>query len=134
MARKTINYTVQEQGRDQGKVFVLTEMPASRAESWAMRALLALMKGNADIPDDFELSGMAGMAEFGLRSISKLDWSVAEPLLEEMWLCVRIMPDPSKPHIIRNLIEEDIEEIQTRMKLRMEIWELHVGFSKSDAP
>ncbi len=133
MARTKQNYTVQDDGRDIGKVFVLTEMPASRAESWAMRALLALMAGNVDMPDGFERLGMAGMAEVGIKGLSKLSWDVAEPLLAEMFSCIQIMPDPGKPNIVRNLIEEDIEEIITRIKLRAEVWKLHAGFLKAVA-
>lgn len=134
MARATINYTVTDEGRDFGKVFVLTEMPASRAEAWAMRAILALMAGGVELPEGFERMGMAGMAEVGIRALSGLKWEVAEPLLAEMWSCVQIMPDSSKPHVIRNLIEEDIEEIMTRVKLRAEVWKLHTGFLKAVAP
>ena len=36
MARKTANVTISAAGRDQGKVFVLREMPASQAERWAL--------------------------------------------------------------------------------------------------
>ena len=131
MARNTANYTVTDEGRDQGKVFVLTEMPASRAESWAMRALLALMAGGVEVPPGFDRMGMAAMAEMGIKALVGLKWEVAEPLLAEMWSCVQIMPDPSKPHVIRNLIEEDIEEITTRIKLRAEVWKLHTGFLKA---
>ena len=135
MARATANYTVTDEGRDQGKVFVLTEMPASKAEAWAMRALLALMAGGVEVPEGFdERMGMAGMAEVGLKAIAGLKWEVAEPLLAEMWSCVQIMPDSSKPHVVRNLIEEDIEEITTRIKLRAEVWKLHTGFLKAVAP
>ena len=134
MARNTANYTVTDEGRDQGKVFVLTEMPASRAESWAMRALLALMAGGVEVPDGFERMGMAGMAEVGLKAIAGLKWDVAEPLLAEMWDCVQIMPDPTKPHVVRRLIEADIEEIATRVKLRAEVWKLHTGFLTVVAP
>ena len=134
MARNTANYTVTDEGRDQGKVFVLTEMPASRAESWAMRALLALMAGGVEVPPGFDRMGMAAMAEIGIKALVGLKWEVAEPLLAEMWSCVQFMPDPSKPHVIRNLIEEDIEEITTRIKLRAEVWKLHTGFLKAVAP
>lgn len=134
MARNTLNYTVTDEGRDKGKTFVLTEMPASMAESWAMRALLALLANNADIPPGIERAGMAGMAEVGIKALSGLKWEVAEPLLDEMWSCVQIMPDPSKPHVVRPLIEEDIEEITTRVKLRAEVWKLHTGFLKAVAP
>ena len=134
MARNVANFTITDEGRDKGKVFVLTEMPASRAESWAMRALLALMAGGVEVPDGFERMGMAGMAEVGIRALTGLKWEVAEPLLAEMWSCVQIMPDPSKTHLVRNLIEEDIEEITTRVKLRAEVWKLHTGFLKAVAP
>lgn len=133
MARLTVNYTEQGDGRDFGKVFVLTEMPASRAESWAMKVILALIDGGVELPAGFEKMGMAGMAEVGIRALSGLKWEVAEPLLDEMWSCVQIMPDSSKPHIVRNLIEEDIEEIMTRIKIRAEIWKLHTGFLKTVA-
>ena len=131
MARATANYTVTEEGRDQGKVFVLTEMPASRAESWAMRALLALMAGGVEVPEGFERMGMAAMAEVGIKALAGLKWEVAEQLLAEMRSSVQIMPDSSKPHIVRNLIEEDIEEITTRITLRAEVWKLHTGFLKA---
>jgi hypothetical protein len=134
MARAVSNYTVDDEGRDKGKTFVLTEMPASRAESWAMRAILALMGGNPDIPEGFEAMGMAGMAEVGLRALGGLKWETAEPLMAEMWACVQIMPDPTRPHVVRALIEEDIEEISTRIKLRAEVFKLHVGFLKAAAP
>jgi hypothetical protein len=134
MSRKTENYKVIDEGRDCGKVFVLTEMPASRAEAWAMRALFALLANNADIPPGIASMGMAGMAQIGIKALSGLRWEVAEPLLAEMWSCVQIMPDPSKPHIVRPLIEEDIEELMTRVKLRAEVWKLHAGFLKAVAP
>ena len=134
MARKTTTYTVTDEGRDRGKVFLLTELAASKAESWAMRSILALMAGGVQMPEGFERMGMAGMAEVGIRALSGLKWEIAEPLLAEMWECVQAIPDPGKPHVVRALIEEDIEEIATRIKLRAEIWKLHVDFFKAVAP
>jgi hypothetical protein len=133
MARKIATYTVSDEGRDKGKVFILTEMPASQAESWAMRALLALMNGNVELPPGFESMGMAGMAEMGIRALAGLSWHVAGPLLDEMWQCVQIQPDPANAKIIRALIEEDIEEIKTRVMIRAEIWKLHTDFLKGVA-
>jgi hypothetical protein len=134
MARSSVNYTVSDEGRDHGKVFVLSELSAARAESWAMRALLALMASGVQVPEGFERMGMAAMAEIGIRTLSGLKWEVAEPLLAEMWECVQIIPDPSKPYVIRRLIDEDTEEITTRVKLRAEVWKLHTGFLKAVAP
>ena len=133
MSRKTINYTVSDNNRDKGKVFVLTEMSAVKAETWAIKALLALMNSGVDIPDGSETMGMAAMAELGLKAISGLKWEIAEPLLQEMMDCVQFMPEPRTPHIVRALFDEDIEEVATRVKLRLEVWKLHINFSLTAA-
>ena len=131
MARVVINYKVKEEGRDKGKTFVITEMQADKAERWAMKALLAVIKTNPEIPEDFELSGMAGIAQVGLKALAGVEWEQAEPLLNEMMECVEFMPDSSKPQIVRKLFDGDIEEIMTRINLRKEILQMHVGFSKA---
>lgn len=134
MARKIANYKVEDSGRDFGKVFVLTEMPASVAETWATKALLALIGNGVELPENFQRMGMAGMAEVGIRALAGLSFEIAEPLLAQMFDCVAIMPDPTKPHIVRPLIEQDIEEVMTRIKLRAEVWKLHTDFLKAVAP
>lgn len=134
MARNTTNFTVTDDGRDKGKVFLLTEMAASQGEAWAMRVLMALAASNVEVPPDLLRAGMAGMAQLGIRALAGLKWEVAEPLLAEMWECVQIIPDMSKPHIVRTLVDEDIEEILTRVKLRAAVWSLHMDFLKAVAP
>ena len=132
--RSTVTYTVADEGRDQGKIFVLTEMAASRAVAWAMRAILAIMAGGVNLPEGFERLGMAGMAEVGIKALAGLQWEVAKPLLDEMFSCVKIQPDKTNPNLVRDLIEQDIEEIPTRIKLRAEVWKLHTGFLKAVLP
>lgn len=134
MARTVINYTVTDEGRDKAKVFVITEMAPARAEAWATRAILALMKANVDIPEGFDRLGMAGLAELGLKALGSLSYDVLEPLLAEMLTGVTVMPDPSKTHIVRNMIDGDIEEIMTLVKLRAEIWKLNASFFITAAP
>lgn len=129
--RRTLIYTVKAENRDLGKKFELKEMSASRGEAWAMRALLALMAGGVNLPDGFERMGMAGLAEVGVRALSNLKWEISRPLLEEMMDCVKMQPDPARPELIRDLIEQDIEEIQTRIELRMEVFKLHADFFKA---
>jgi hypothetical protein len=130
MARQTLEYTITDDNRDNGKTFVITELSASKAEAWALRAIMALIGANVQVPEGFQSMGMAGMAEIGFKALSGLKWDVAEPLLQEMWDCIKIK---SSSGIVRNLIEEDIEELQTRIKLRLEVWKLHVGFLKTAA-
>lgn len=133
MARNTITYTVTDANRDNGKTFLITEMSAAQAEAWAMRAILALMDGKIELPEGIELEGMAGVAKIGIKALAGLRWEVAEPLMKEMFDCIQIIPDPSRPQIVRPLIEQDIEEIMTRVKLRGEVWALHTGFSVTAA-
>lgn len=129
MARKTTMVIIEAAGRDVGKAFVITEMSASAAERWGTRALLALGQSGVDIPEDIAQAGLAGVAAIGIRALSGLPWDLAEPLLDEMFGCVRFMPNPSVPAVVRALIEDDIEEVATRLRLREEVISLHLNFS-----
>lgn len=140
MARKREIVTVAEKGRDEGKSFLLVEMPPRKGEKWATRALLALGRaGGAEmdpaLKEELQGAGMAGIAAVGVRALAALDFHDAEPLLDEMMECVSFVPDRTKidqmtqEPISRGLIEDDIEEISTLLFLRSKIVELHVGFS-----
>lgn len=129
MARRQARVTITAEGRDKGKIFVIDEMSASEAEDWATQALLAISRSGISMPDEALGAGMAGVAIAGVKSLSNLQWDEVKPLMDEMWRCIRIQPDPKKPELIRELIEEDIEEVATRLKLRAEVLELHTGFS-----
>lgn len=131
--RKIERITITDEGRDKGKVFVLTEMPASKAEMWAARALLALSKSGVEIPENVQGAGMAGIAVLGLKALGGLKFEEARLLLDEMFECAQMQPDPAKPEIVRMIMEEDIEEVATRVRLRAEIFSLHTGFSFADA-
>lgn len=140
MSRKTALVSISAEGRDHGKTFVLTEMPAHQAEKWAYRAILALTKTGLDIPDDVRRDGMAGIARLGLDALGRIRFNdrddpslSAESLLDEMFTCVRIRPSDNNPDFLRNLVDNDIEEVATRVKLRGEVFSLHVGFSIADA-
>lgn len=130
MARKTTTVTIARAGRDAGKVFLLTEMPATQAEKWAARAFLALAKSGVEIPDDIATAGLAGIAAVGVKAFTGVSFEAAEPLMDEMFGCVKIIPDPSKPMVVRALIEDDTEEVATRLQLRQEVLALHVDFSQ----
>jgi hypothetical protein len=134
MGRKTATYSVTEKNRDEGKTFLITEMSAAQGESWAMRTLMALMSSNVDIPPNYQKLGMAALATMGFKALSGLKWETAEPLLQEMMDCVKFIPDARKPSLIRPLLEShdpdnaDIEEVSTRVNLRLEVWKLHTDF------
>ena len=128
MARKEIYYTVEDKGRDHGKVFYIREMAASAAEWWAIRAGLAMAKNGVNLPDNFSDMGMAGMAKVGLEMVAQISPDEARPLLDELMKCVQSVPDPSNQSIKRPLIDDDTEEVVTRLKLRSEVFKLHVDF------
>lgn len=130
MARKVETYTVQTAGRDQGKVFVLTEMPARQAERWATRAFLALANSGVDIPEAALSMGAAGLVVIGYNALAGASYDDLEPLMDEMWACVQVMPDPARPAVLRPMNGDgDVEEIQTLIELRREVFRLHVDFS-----
>lgn len=129
MARRIQTLTIDAEGRDQGKIFVLKEMPAEQAEKWAGRAILALAKSGVEVPDDVAAAGLAGVASVGIKAFGGIAWDMAEPLLDEMFTCVTIQPNVDKPQITRRLVEDDIEEVATRLKIRIALFELHTGFS-----
>lgn len=131
MARKTATYTVDAEGRDKGKTFLLTEMSAAKAEDWAIRALLALGSANVDLPDGALELGMAALAEVGLKKLFSLRADVVKPLLDELMTCVEVQPDRNRPQVRRAMIEEDAEEVRTLLTLKWEVLKLHLDFSQA---
>ncbi|KXJ63063.1 hypothetical protein AXY46_03330 [Achromobacter xylosoxidans] len=131
MARKTATVTISAEGRDKGKVFVLTELSAYEAEDWAGRALLALMNAGVEIPDNIAEAGLAGVAAMGFKAIAKLPFDSAKPLLDKMMECIQIQPSPT---VTRALIPDDIEEVATLLQLRKQVLGLHMDFSMAAAP
>lgn len=142
MARRTREFTVSTVGsRDTGKTFRLTEMPADQGERWATRMMLALANAGAKIPEGVLEAGMSGLAAslpnmvvMGIRSLQGLQYAEVEPLLEEMFGCIQYLPPGGLPaQQIFPGINSQIEEVKTRLQLRYELLELHVGFSLADA-
>lgn len=133
--RKVKDITVALPGRDQGKVFVITEMPALQGERWALKVLFAIGRSGVDLGDDIMKGGMAAIAVVGLKGLFSMKWEDAEPLLEEMFQCAKIKPDPlGHPEVTRAIYtDDDVEEIATRLMLRSAILELHTDFSVAAA-
>jgi hypothetical protein len=142
MPRRVIEYTAQH-GRDKGKVFVITEMPADQAERWATRALLALANGGAKVPDEVLDAGMAGVAAHmagvaivAIRSLQGLSYAAVEDLLDEMMDCVQHKPMGAAgslaPMPLMKGINCQIEEVRTFFDLRVQVLQAHTDFSLAD--
>ena len=130
MARKTKPITIEAEGRDKGKTFLLTEMPSSQGQKWAMRALFAIANSGAEVPAEAQAEGMAGLVRFGFRALIGVEFANAEPLADELFGCVQIMTESG---VARFPEEEDVEEVETRIFLHAEVFSLHTGFSFADA-
>jgi hypothetical protein len=128
MARKTATVVIpaaDTSNRDAGKSYLITEMSATQAEKWAMRALSALLRSGVYVPDDVVKRGLAGIALVGIKGLMGLSFADAEPLMDEMFGCIQRV----EAAVTRPLVEDDIEEVTTRLRLRSEAFQLHTGFS-----
>lgn len=129
--RKIERLTITSEGRDKGKTFILTEMPADQGERWALRALLALTNTGAAVPEEALSAGMAGLAAVGVQALGMLNSTQVQPLLDELWpTCVRIVPPNEKlmPQEIIPGMNSQIEEVKTRLEIYRALLKLHTGF------
>lgn len=129
--RKQKPVHITAEGRDKGKTFIIKEMSASDAEWWAVRAFKGVVAAGINVPDNIRGSGMAGIAVMGLKAFADLHPRDLKDLMDEMFDCVFIQRD-NNPNLIQKPLEEDIEEVSTRLRLREEWFELHTGFSLAD--
>lgn len=131
MARRIKEIKIDDpKSRDHGKTFILTEAPADAAEWWAARAFLALTNAGAEIPDGVQSQGMAGLATMGVQALFRLPAEAVKPLADEMFTCVQYQHDPRHPlqPILPGAVSQ-IEEVATRLRLRLALVELHTGFT-----
>lgn len=115
--------------RDRGKSYYLEEMPSVRGEKWALKAIFALQNAGIDVPVG---AGMEGIFVVGVGGLMKLQFAEFEPLMDEMMECVSYCPERN-PDLARPLVDTDIEELTTRLRLRAEVLLLHVGFLPAEA-
>lgn len=126
MARKTCRVTIEADGRDKGKTFVVTELPALDIERWTVRLVLALGKNGVNLPGVQADSGFAGIAGVLWALMAQVSPEEAETLMAKMLDGLKI--DEGK--IVRELVTDDVEEPETLLQLRMAWVELHAGFFK----
>lgn len=126
MTLKTKQITI-ENGRDKGRVFLITEMAAAHADNWAMRALIALANGGVDLGSLRPQQGMMGMVKATLDALGKVKPEDAIPLLNELLGCVQIIPEGGKPRPL-NMDFNDVEDFTTLWRLRKEVFALHTDF------
>jgi hypothetical protein len=142
MARRELDVVIEDEGRDKGKVFHLTEMSASQTEDVAFRLLLALARAGVDVPQEIIDAGFAGLVSWGLRSLAAgVSFDEGKAIKDELIKsCVAYVPDRNHPTIRRGaggiapLVESDIEEVATRWELYLHIAKLHFSFFSTAVP
>lgn len=127
--RRHTTVKISTPGRDHGKTFRLTEMPAEEGEYWATRAI-ELIRGAES------KGGMADLADVADAAASEginLARRLQNPDLDGMWKYVQFQPE-DKDAPAQKLREDHIEEWQTRISLRVEFFKLHTGFFSQENP
>jgi hypothetical protein len=123
MARKKILVTIQE-GRDAGKTFSINEWPASTTEDWILRAVFGLGKAGVEIPPEVLQLGAAPTMYAIASQANKLPSRLGVRLARELMECVKRVEEKLE----RSLVEQDIEDVSTRIKLKGEVLKLTFGF------
>jgi hypothetical protein len=146
-SRRQVLVTIQDEGRDKGKTYLIEELSAMAAEEWAMRAVLAVLRSGGELQNEdldalkqldwtdeaIAKKGMALVAVLGIKLFAGLEYDRAKPLLDQMLKAVYFVPDPAKLEIRHKLLPDEIQELKTVLRLRAEFLSLHTGFSLSGA-
>ena len=144
MARKTKTVVI-ESGRDNGKAFLVTEMPVTKADKWANTALLAMMRGGVDVGGvNFDLigntlmpsdapkidvsGGMLELARISIAGLGNVTETVGQSLLDQLIEdCVQVVPTGGAARPMLS-IDDEIEDLKTLWTLRKEAFILHIDF------
>lgn len=141
MARKTKKVTI-ESGRDEGKTFLITEMPVTKADKWANTALLAMMRGGVDVGGvDFgaiqntivgggvdPTGGMLELARISIAGLGNVTEAVGQELLDQLINdCVQVVASATAVRPMLD-IDDEIEDLKTLWILRKESFLLHIDF------
>lgn len=131
MARKTTILTIEDNNRDKGKKFKITEMSAIALDKWASKAILALANSGADIPAD-SLNGIQGLGTLSangiMKLITQLKYEQAQPLYDELLNCCEFLDGSSGRSLSVQNADEIVEELTTLLKLRWEVLKLSFDF------
>ena len=131
--RKRVRVTIDAEGRDKDKRFLITEKPAMEAERWFMRVLAYLARVGISTTTMMSMTGMASMP--GFNPTQMFAWVDDAGLMDEVMACIQCWPQdaPKARPLTWSATGPDIEEPATLLRLKMEVFALHVGFSSAVA-
>lgn len=130
MARKEIAFIVEEEGRDKGKEFIITEMSAWDADTLAQDIFRAMGDSEfSEIPADVIAMGCAGLATIGMSVISASSPDVARQLRDRLMSTVDIVITNEGTRQQRKVKGElDFEEVSTIRKLLDKVFKVNFDF------
>ncbi|MFM1413565.1 hypothetical protein [Yersinia sp. 22-579] len=129
MSRKQITYIVEDEGRDKGKEFIITEMSAWDAEELSEEIYRAMGHGEFNsLPADVVSMGVAGLATVGISVLAAAPASVSRPISDRILSTVEIVITNEGKDINRAIKPLDFEEISTIRTLKDKVFELNFGF------
>ncbi|EOV0997661.1 hypothetical protein ACOGYE_001946 [Edwardsiella piscicida] len=132
--RKQITYIVEDNNRDRGKEFIITEMSAWDADEMAQDLFRSMGESNfTGVPPDVIAMGCAGLATLGMNVLSVAPPEVSRNLRDRLIATVEVVIRHDGGQQIRKVIPEDFEEVETIRKLLDRVFEVNFSFLKIDA-
>ncbi|MGV3346415.1 hypothetical protein ACGVWS_11990 [Enterobacteriaceae bacterium LUAb1] len=127
--RKQITWIVEEEGRDKGKEFLITEMSAWDAEELSEEIYRAMGQGEFNsLPSDVVAMGISGLATVGMSVLAAAPASVSRPISDRLLATVDAILRDNGKEISRKVKSLDFEEIETIRTLKDKVFELNFGF------
>lgn len=130
MSRKEIPFVVEEENRDKGKEFIITEMSAWEADELAQDIFRAMGDSNfSEIPADVIAMGCAGLATVGLSVLSASSPDVARTLRDRLMSTVQIAITHDGKRQVRKVNGGiDFEEVSTIRLVMDKVFQVNFNF------
>lgn len=127
--RKQITYIVEDNNRDHGKEFIITEMSAWDADEMAQDLFRSMGESNfTGVPPDVIAMGCAGLATLGMNVLSVAPPDVSRNLRDRLISTVEVVIRHDGGQQTRKVIPEDFEEVDTIRKLLDRVFEVNFSF------
>ena len=135
LMRRELWVRIDDEGRDKGKLFKITEMSAYDAEQWSWQVLFAMERAGIDVGERGLGGGLASVAALGVNNMLRTAPADMMPLLDRFLRCIELAPDPKHKDALREVDWiEDLEEADTIKRLRFDALRLHINFTQPDVP
>lgn len=133
LKKKTVTL---ENGRDKGKVFEITEMPAIQADEWAHRLIEQAANSGVDLKNvdvlEMNTQSMQGMVEIGVAVftiLGRMNYQISREMKFDLLdRCVRIVPTGGQPR--ECLWNDELKEFASYTILAAHAIGIHIDFLK----